>query len=331
MIKSIDEFRSEISITELAIANGYRIIPSEGYKWPVLKNDFVGDKIIIVNPKNPANQGYWNVHDRADRGTLYHFVKNRLGSIFPYSSLKQEISNINAVLYNYLQLPVPEKNGFKKLVVDTFINQYSTSEFIKPKELRPLDSQEYLFSRGLSNESLHSKEFLDSVYNLKVGEFDNIAFPYYDPEGNIIGLDLRNKQFKQMLAGSNRSMGVWHSALPETNALNEIVLTESPIDAMSYYELKKKNVTNHTTLYIAFGGSIANGQIETMKKIVSHYGNSEETIFTSAVDNDGKGEEYHAKFLKAFGYGRLMRALPVSKDFNEDLKRENKLGIKLIR
>lgn len=331
MIKSIDEFRSEISITELAIANGYRMIPSEGYKWPVLKNDLVGDKIIIVNPKNPANQGYWNVHDRADRGTLYHFVKNRLGSIFPYSSLKQEISNINAVLYSYLKLPVPERNGFKKLVADTFINQCSTSGFIKPKELRPLDNSEYLFSRGLLNESLRAKEFLDCVYNLKVGEFDNVAFPYYDPEGNVIGLELRNKQFKQIIAGSNRSVGVWHSSLSETNILNEVVLTESPIDAISYYQLKGKNRTGRTTLYIAFGGSVANGQLETVKKIVSHYVNPEETIFTSAVDNDGKGEEYHTKFLRALSHGRVMRVLPTYKDFNEDLKRENKLGIKLIR
>ena len=77
-LKSFQDFRNEISIIELAVSVGYKIRKKEGIKWPVLKDEISGDKIIIVNPQSTANQGYFNPHDAKDKGTLINFVKNRI-------------------------------------------------------------------------------------------------------------------------------------------------------------------------------------------------------------------------------------------------------------
>ena len=123
-LKSFQDFRNEISIIELALSVGYKIRKKDGLKWPVLKDDISGDKIIIVNPKSTSNQGYFNPQDTKDKGTLINFIKNRLGSIFPYLNGKSEAGNINAVLYNYQNLPLPEKNLFKT-DVNKLVKEYA--------------------------------------------------------------------------------------------------------------------------------------------------------------------------------------------------------------
>ena len=131
-LKSFRDFRNEISIIELAVSVGYKIRKKEGIKWPVLKDEISGDKIIIVNPQSTANQGYFNPHDAKDKGTLINFVKNRIGSIFPFHNDKSEVGNINAVLYNYQRLPLPEKNLFKA-DVNNLERDYSEKEFHLPE------------------------------------------------------------------------------------------------------------------------------------------------------------------------------------------------------
>lgn len=320
-LKTFSEFRAEISIIEIATANGYNIDKSAGLKWPVLENEILGDKIIISNAKNPANQGYWNVHDEKDRGTLITFVKNRLGNLFPYNNFQSDISNVNAVLYNYLNLPAPERNGLKKMANRIAENQI-TKLFKVPKNIRLLDNPKYLNTRGLSNDTIAA--FKPVIKNLKSGRsdensFDNIAFPYFDKGGNTIGLEIRNKQFKKMQSGSNRSVGVWHSPIPENGNIKNVILTESPIDALSYYQMKGKKYPVENTLYVAFGGTVGDGQLVTVKNILSKISLPTNFItFVSAVDNDEMGKLYNEKFKSKFK--NVREDFPVKKDYNEDLK-----------
>src|SRR3954453_7688266 len=109
---SLAEFRTRISIIELATANGYT--PNKKHwcnKYPVFENVATGDRIYIVNPNNSANQGYVNVHDDSDKGTLVNFIRNRLSTDFKKFNRtdKSEFSNINAVLYHHLSYPEPER------------------------------------------------------------------------------------------------------------------------------------------------------------------------------------------------------------------------------
>ena len=312
-LKSFQDFRSEISIIELALSVGYKIRKNDGIKWPVLKDEVSGDKIIIVNPRSTSNQGYFNPHDAKDKGTLINFVKNRIGSIFPYHNDKSEVGNINTVLYNYQNLPLPEKNMFKADVIH-LVKEYSEKEFFLPDGLSELKNPFYLHYRGILSQTINDPLFKDKVFNVKVGDYNNIGFPYFNHSGEIVGFELRNKQFKHVIEGSDRSIGIWHSNIPET--LEAAILTESPIDALSYHQIKgKKNFW-----YVSFGGSVAAGQLETVKSIIAHANAMPGLKIISAVDNDEMGRIYTQKFKEAFAIN-IIEDYPCLNDYNDDLKK----------
>jgi hypothetical protein len=312
-LKSFQDFRNEISIIELAVSVGYKIRRKEGIKWPVLKDEISGDKIIIINPHSTSNQGYFNPHDAKDKGTLINFVKNRIGSIFPFHNDKSEVGNINAVLYNYQRLPLPEKNLFKT-DVNNLVQEYSKKEFHLPKELSELKDPSYLHYRGIQSHTINDPLFNEKTFNVKVGDYNNIGFPYFNHSGEIVGFEIRNKQFKHVIEGSDRSIGIWHSNMP--NTLEAAILTESPIDALSYHQIKgKKN-----SWYVSFGGSVTVGQLETVKSIIEYANAIPELKIISAVDNDEMGKIYTQKFKEHFAEN-IVEDYPRLNDYNEDLKK----------
>jgi len=311
-LKSFQDFRNEISIIELALSVGYKLRKRDGIKWPVLKDEISGNKIIIVNPQSTSNQGYFNPQDTKDKGTLINFVKNRLGSVFPYISGKSEAGNINAVLYNYQNLPLPEKNLFKTNV-NNLVQEYSEKEFCLPEGLSELKNPTYLFFRGIQSQTINNFLFKGKIFNVKLNGYDNIGFPFYNASGETVGFEIRNKQFKHVIEGTDRSVGIWHSNLP--TVLEYVILTESPIDALSYHQLKgKKN-----TLYVAFAGAVGDAQIDTLQAIITKANKSPDLKFISAVDNDAAGRRYTEKFKTVFSEN-LIVDIPISNDFNEDLK-----------
>lgn len=312
-LKSFRDFRNEISIIELALSVGYRIRKKDGLKWPVLKDEISGDKIIIVNPRSTSNQGYFNPQDAKDKGTLINFVKNRIGSIFPYHNDKSEVGNINEVLYNYQNLPLPERN-LLKTDVSNLVQEYAEKEFFLPEGLTELKDSSYLQYRKIQSQTINDPLFKDKIFNVKVSDYNNIGFPYFNPFGEIVGFEMRNKQFKHVIEGSDRSIGIWHSNIPK--ALEAAILTESPIDALSYHQIKgKKN-----SWYVSFGGSVTAGQLETVKNIIAHAKAIPGLKIISAVDNDEMGKIYTQKFKETFA-GNIIENYPSLNDYNEDLKK----------
>src|SRR5690349_484 len=103
---SFGEFRTRISILELAYAHGYNTHkPSSSQRNPVLKNDYHDDLIVIGNPKITSNQYYFNPKPgmEHDKGTLINFIKYRLGTVFKNDTNVSAASNINRVLYDYMK------------------------------------------------------------------------------------------------------------------------------------------------------------------------------------------------------------------------------------
>lgn len=320
-LKSFRDFRNEISIIELALSAGYKIRKRDGIKWPVLKDEVSGDKIIIINPQSTSNQGYFNPQDTKDKGTLINFVKNRIGSLFPYLNGKSEAGNINAVLYNYQSLPLSEKDLFKT-DVNNLVKEYSEKEFCLPEGLSELKDFTYLHYRGIQSQTINNSIFKGKIFNVKLNDYNNIGFPYYNASGDTIGLELRNKQFKHVIEGTDRSLGIWHSNL--SISLEYVILTESPIDALSYNQLKSKE----NSLYVSFGGSVAEGQLETVKSIISEANVIPELKIISAVDNDEMGRVYSQKFKEAFSE-KIVEDYPRLNDYNEDLRKSQKRRIKI--
>jgi hypothetical protein len=295
---------------ELALANGYSCNRSKGMKWPVLESN-AGDRIIIINPKSSSNQGYFNPQDDRDRGTLINFVGNRLGNIFPQDRSLSREQNINSVLYQWLNLPFRERLVSSKIMGMSKHGQIVEESLFSPALLKPLRDMDYLKSRGIEESTLKSPCFQGKILQCRIGNFFNIAFPYQETiDGKYVGAEVRNHQFKRHLRGSLRTSSVWVSNIPVR--VKRLIICESAIDCLSYFQIKGEM----DDVYISFGGSITNGQLQTINNLVKQLPLEITFLVIIAVDNDKMGRDYAKKILKAIPVAIV--DYPEGKDYNED-------------
>ncbi|MBC3538957.1 toprim domain-containing protein [Rufibacter sediminis] len=299
--KSFEDFRREISIIELATANGYHHEVKKGSRTPVFFNPQTNDRIIILNPANPGNQGYWNPEDDTDKGSLIHFVKRRLGTLFPQNSNRNENANVNSILYNYLKLPEPARQRNRQLVDTGTLHNIEAHPFlIDYYQLKPLYKKDFFRERGISLETLEKPEFIGRIYNVQYQDpakpgpvYTNVAFPYHlAHDTRMVGLEIRNRDYKAHAEGSDRSNGVWHSNMPQK--LDRIVLVESAVDALSYRELRQPQ----NTLFVSYGGNLTSHQIQTIKELKAKGNTGPDFKYVAANDNDQKGAYYDLMFLR---------------------------------
>lgn len=317
--ENFNVLRASLSIMDLAIQKGYQIQKKQGMKHPVLKNDFYCDKIIISNPANAGNQGYWNPHNDSDKGHIYHFIKNRLYTVFQddISLGSSEFKSVISIINKYAGSHIINHNDDHEYNPNVL---YNLAEFKLPK-LQNVNNHSYLQQRGIKKSTIENSFFKDRIFYVKYGDFSNIAFPYWDNNENIIGLEIKNYHYKRFIPGSNKKRGIWFSNMPE--GIKDVYLFESVLDALSYHQLKL--ILNPNSLFVSFGGNIASEQLITLQKIISkgHVENQLSELIC-CTDNDSMGEK-HFERIKAFFYDNekysVRRDCPYRKDFNEDVVR----------
>lgn len=299
--KSFEEFRREISIIELATAYGYVHEVRKGLRSPVFYHAQYQDRIIILNARHPANQGYWNPEDDADKGTLIHFVKRRLGTVFPAEENSGDISQVNRFLYQYLRLDPFVRQRNREQFNYEALAQLETRDFsLDNYTLLPLAHTGFFTSRKIAPETLLLPEFKGKIFQVQHQDpkkpgtrYTNTAFPFFlAQDDKIVGLEIRNANFKSHAEGSNRSSGVWHSNLPAQ--LDRIVMVESALDALAYQELKKQS----NILFVSYGGNLTVNQVQTIKALKRRGLASMHFQFVSASDNDKKGAYYDLLFIR---------------------------------
>jgi len=299
--KSFEDFRNEISIIELATANGYHHEVKKGSRTPVFYNPQTNDRIIIMNPHHPGNQGYWNPEDDTDKGSLINFVKRRLGTTFPQNNTRSENANVNAVLYNYLKLPDPVKQQNRQLVNPERLQNIEAHKFLSDYyKITPLYKKDFFRERNISFDTLEKSEFTGRIFNVQYQDpqnpglvYTNVAFPYHlAHDTRIVGLEIRNANYKAHAEGSDRSNGIWYSNMP--GKLDRMVLVESALDALSYRELRRPD----NALFVSYGGNLTLDQIQTIKEL-KYKGNTDANFeYVLANDNDKKGAYYDLMFLR---------------------------------
>ena len=123
--------------------------------------------------------------------------------------------------------------------------------------------------------------------------YTNVAFPYHlAHDKRMVGLEIRNTNYKAHAEGSDRSNGVWHSNLPAK--LDRIVMVESALDALSFQELRK----SENTLFVSYGGNLTINQIQTIKELKAKSNTDENFQYVTANDNDKKGAYYDFMFIR---------------------------------
>jgi hypothetical protein len=169
-----------------------------------------------------------------------------------------------------------------------------------------INSHRYLKSRGI--------ETIDSRFQGRVfsDKYNNVVFPHLDREG-VSCLEKCNFDFKGNSRGGDK--GLWCSNSYKTDT--RLVITESPIDAISYHLLNP----NHQTRYISFSGYMNQKQTDMLKSAIHKMPDHSKIIL--ATDKDIVGDS-HAKLIASFSTNKthtLIRHTPdIGKDWNDQLK-----------
>ncbi len=171
-------------------------------------------------------------------------------------------------------------------------------------------------SRGIAPETLASQRFADTF---RVDERKNAVFPYRDGAGTIVGTERRNRpspgsdrSFKIYTAGA--MPGIWTSN--GAPADTRLVIVESPIDAMSHWQMlcaEEQAITRYAAIRSGFRDEDLMAIIRTMPV-------GAEVV--SACDRDAAGDAYSTKIAAAAQRaGRPCRdGRPENGDWNDVLR-----------
>lgn len=283
---ALQELKNEIPLMEYIQSLGYEFQRGQGNKYPVFYNKSLDDKICIVNPKEPYRQGYFNVRNDLDKGTLIDFVNTRCDMGIIQRCDQHIWRNVEIILSKYANKPLEERQKYIPTIQQN-VDKQPIADFMKLCSAK-LHKANFLYGRGITDKELKSPIFRNRIFNTleEFGYENNIMFPLYNSEDKVVGMNQRNQNWKHFFQGSDREVGVWRSNMPET--CKKVIVCEAEIDCLSYAVL----YGDKDTLFIGTGGSMTQGQINTIKSF-----KPEGAILTLGTDNDAAGARYQLKFV----------------------------------
>lgn len=166
--------------------------------------------------------------------------------------------------------------------------------------------------RKISAEILRDPRFANRVM---VDRRGNAIFPHYDRLG-VCGYEIKNQRFTGFSPGGSK--GLWYTK--DISKAQKIVITESAIDAMSHAQLRK---TDMNTGYVSIGGAMSEKQDEMLKSLIQK-ACSRGAEIVLGLDNDAAGDKLSRRIrgLVADSGVELRREVPIAKDWNDQLKKE---------
>lgn len=313
-IKYLTSYPANIPLHDLLLANGFNIIRDKSTRLNPALSDSFGNKFIISKLSN-GNYLYFNPNNQSDRGNIYNLCKNH--NLYLKSMLE---SYFNTPITKNYNIEVRKDNESKELV----------DKFLK------LPSYDSTKNHYLQNRMLDSNIINKYSNFIKVDSYHNIYFPQYkliDLGGNNHSLNIRGYTMKLsnpiyskdniLLSKPIKSITKGEKGLeillPNDNKnISKVILSDSSIDNLSFLEISNLNLDN--ALLIATSGNInINKNIEMLKIINDKFKIKE---YHLAFDNDNAGKRLRESIKEVLLKEDYLvyKQIPLSKDFNDDLK-----------
>lgn len=299
--EELQRFKTEINLSEFAASMGYEISPRESYKnMVVMRNG--SDKINITRDSD-GHYVYFNWH-KGKGGSIVDFIQDQRPDM--------SLGEVRRVLRPWIgsEYSKPSISNYQQTIEPV---QKDRQELLKTYgELKSSDSHPYLYRRNIHEKVLEDQRFEECIFT---DSRRNVIFPHANLDG-ACGFEIRNKNFKGFSKGGEKGLWVSRAYKGDTR----LVITESPIDALSYHQL----YPNDKTRYISFSGKMSETQHDLIQRTILKMPEGSAIIF--ATDNDREGNRYVREIMqrmdetKTDGY-QIMRHTPkYGKDFNETLK-----------
>jgi len=250
----------------------------------------------MVIRKNGVNghQTFYNQNNQ--KGTVYDLIQQKEGLTFRESHLKYKDNTL-----------IKESSNLQRSSEIKTVDAETRKKYLS---YQPLTNTRYLESRGIENETLQSPQFKGRVFNKEVtmksgAKYKNTAFPIYKfNNDNTIGannthngLELHNFKFKGAATGSIKTGAVWLSNFNPNKPIDRITVTESPLDAMSKWQIKDSKERKND-LYISTVGPVTEENTKTIQRIVRNHPQAQ---IIDATDNDITGDRYSVAIKNSLG------------------------------
>jgi len=142
-----------------------------------------------------------------------------------------------------------------------------------------VSNMRYLNERGLRPQTLSDPQFADTWR--RDPQYGNVLFVHRDREG-ISGFEKKNRGFTGFAAGGEKTF--WYS--DPRSRVTRLVVAESAIDALSYYQLQPQRETR----YMSFAGEFSPRQLALLKQAAAKLPARSEVVV--AVDQDAAGDRF---------------------------------------
>lgn len=308
----LENFKRSIDLVQYAAEQGYQVSRHETSRGSVVMRHPGTDDKIIVRKEKDGHYVYFSPRDDRDNGTIVDFIQRRQGKTLGH--VRQELRRFAGTPRPNLHVP-EYKRKLEAVEVDRNAVAQLYAAFPQPETSR------YLNGRGIRPETLQSDVFRGTW---REDERGNAIFPHRDAEG-LSGFE-RKGQLTGFAAGGVKAL--WVSNFRRDDA--RLVLTESAIDAMSYFQLNG----GERTRFMSVGGALSPHQQELLGRAVAKM--PERSTLTLAFDNDEGGHKL-AQQVEALARAvaptlTIERAVPsLGKDWNDQLKLQERDYIRTVR
>jgi hypothetical protein len=307
--QELDRFKQSIDLVDYATQrHGYDVKKAgpRGH-WHQLEKD---GEMLIVSRKGD-HQVYLNPGDDRDSGSIIDFVKTREN---------QTLGQVRQTLRQYLgepeqggqaatspPLPAPAAYAPKPMEsadLETEAERRARLVAAVMGTHAALTDRSYLHHRHLSDETIDSPAFQGRVFTSQQGHFRNTAFPLYNEHG-IATVEQRNDDYKHLLQLPKTGVWVSHPTEGKDTPVQRLVVSESPVDAMSYHQLHHGGADGQpNTLYVATSGTVTERQVELIQKLIDKQDPKEVVL---ANDNDAAGRRFNINNLNELQAPRRAR------------------------
>lgn len=292
----LERFKTEINLSEYAAHKGYAYDKKESYS-NIITMRTESDKINISR----GQDGHWVYKSwtSGKGGSIIDFIQNN-----ELKSIGEVRKELRPWIGEQSIKPIVPESHYQRSVQP--VKKDRESVLAEMNQAVESNDHQYLKSRGIDriDSRFQGKVFIDS--------YKNAVFPHIDREG-VCCLEKRNYEFKGMSKGGDKGLWVSHTYKHD----NRLVITEAPIDALSYHEINR----DENTRYISFGGRMNEKQQELLKAAINKM--PDNSVIILATDH-GKDGEMFAKDIAAMSENkahRIVRDAPeIGKDWNEQLK-----------
>jgi hypothetical protein len=229
-------------------------------------------KIIIATGPN-RHWFFFNVHGN-EGGTILDFVMWQEG-ISNFGKARQVIRNLETtpLLFPIGRAPVIPRPEPVPRNIAALAAQWERLKHY-PGYLK--------VERGLEPETI--AQFRDHI---RLDKYGNTIFCHRDELGGVTGWEAKNRNFTGFAPGGKKALFSCQVGAP--GEPENIIIAESAIDAMSYYQIHKT-----PGLYISIGGALSPEQKKLLADTIARHSGARVLI---ATDNDPQGEEY-AKVIR---------------------------------